>query len=348
MKKIPLKSLVFLLAIVNIMGECEHIGFKYNQGYIPKLVVNLEEYNSEYDDYNSTAPSIEHMYALCFSTNRTDGNNYDIIKKLMHVSFSREDGSLYIGGYIDWDWDITEVLNILDNALPLVNSTANEYGPYIKSVEEIQNNLHEAIGNQYLFMFASDQGGDLDIKLVHNIEQGNQEAAAFSGPYPIEIINSAFNDAYPAFNATYDRLYFCSDREGKFDILSIEVDLSANIADSLIAGSSGKEITRSEVLSSDHDDKCPYIYKNAMVFTSNRPGGFGGYDLYYSLSDGSEWGEPVNLGSAVNTEFDEFRPVYVYLTDFTNDMLIFSSNRPGGKGGFDLYYTGIDRLVSWY
>jgi hypothetical protein len=28
--------------------------------------------------------------------------------------------------------------------------------------------------------------------------------------------------------------------------------------------------------------------------------------------------------------------------DFTNKFLMFSSNRPGGKGGFDLYFTGID------
>jgi hypothetical protein len=28
---------------------------------------------------------------------------------------------------------------------------------------------------------------------------------------------------------------------------------------------------------------------------------------------------------------------------FINDLMIFSSNRPGGKGGFDLYYAGIPR-----
>jgi hypothetical protein len=28
--------------------------------------------------------------------------------------------------------------------------------------------------------------------------------------------------------------------------------------------------------------------------------------------------------------------------DFTNTFLMFSSNRPGGKGGFDLYFTGIN------
>lgn len=41
---------------------------------------------------------------------------------------------------------------------------------------------------------------------------------------------------------------------------------------------------------------------------------------------------------------DEYRPIV--RSDkwkFDNNMMIFSSNRPGGKGGFDLYFVGIER-----
>ena len=79
-----------------------------------------------------------------------------------------------------------------------------------------------------------------------------------------------------------------------------------------------------------------------MVFASNRPGGLGGYDLYYSILKNGKWGSPVNLGPRINTSSDEYRPVIGSYPEFTNKYLMFSSNRPGGKGGFDLYFTGVD------
>ena len=83
-----------------------------------------------------------------------------------------------------------------------------------------------------------------------------------------------------------------------------------------------------------------------MVFTSNRPGGMGGYDLFYSFYENGTWSTPVNFGDKINTPYDEYRPIVKsYGYEFTNDFMIFSSNRPGGQGGFDLYYVGIDKLA---
>jgi hypothetical protein len=84
-----------------------------------------------------------------------------------------------------------------------------------------------------------------------------------------------------------------------------------------------------------------------MVFTSNREGGYGGYDLYYCcLDEEGQWSEPVNFGPEINSEADEFRPVVSPFGDFENDMMIFSSNREGGYGGFDLYYVGISKMIN--
>ena len=68
-----------------------------------------------------------------------------------------------------------------------------------------------------------------------------------------------------------------------------------------------------------------------LYFCSNMPGGFGGWDIYYSEFKGGEWKYPVNMGSKVNTPFDEFFPS-VY-----KDLLIFASEAREGKGGFDNY-----------
>jgi hypothetical protein len=79
-----------------------------------------------------------------------------------------------------------------------------------------------------------------------------------------------------------------------------------------------------------------------LIFTSNRPGGYGGFDLYYSKYENGNWSAPTNFGSKINSPFDEYRPIlFDEEIDFEKDMMVFSSNRTGGKGGFDLYFVGI-------
>ena len=69
-----------------------------------------------------------------------------------------------------------------------------------------------------------------------------------------------------------------------------------------------------------------------MVFASNRPGSFGGMDLYVSLEKGGTWSEPVNLGDAVNSTSNE---LYPFLDSENN--LFFSSDNLQGYGGYDIY-----------
>lgn len=74
-----------------------------------------------------------------------------------------------------------------------------------------------------------------------------------------------------------------------------------------------------------------------IVFASDRPGGSGGYDLWYAKlgTNGQPVGEAVNLGNTVNSEKDEVNPFY----DAKEGKLIFSSNGRVGMGGFDLYFS---------
>ncbi len=74
-----------------------------------------------------------------------------------------------------------------------------------------------------------------------------------------------------------------------------------------------------------------------LYFASNRPGGFGGMDLYMSkLMSDNTWGEPVNMGPLVNTKGDELFP---FIT--TDYKLYFASNGHGGLGGLDIYSYDI-------
>jgi outer membrane protein OmpA-like peptidoglycan-associated protein len=71
-----------------------------------------------------------------------------------------------------------------------------------------------------------------------------------------------------------------------------------------------------------------------LIFTGcNFPDGLGSCDLYISYLTADGWSSPENLGPTVNTEFWESAPS---LSPDKRD-LYFSSNRPGGYGGNDIY-----------
>ncbi len=71
---------------------------------------------------------------------------------------------------------------------------------------------------------------------------------------------------------------------------------------------------------------------NRIYFASDMPGGYGGLDIYYSDKNESGWGEPVNMGSYVNSQWNEAFP-YIH----TTGTLYFASEGLPGLGGFDVY-----------
>ena len=75
---------------------------------------------------------------------------------------------------------------------------------------------------------------------------------------------------------------------------------------------------------------------NTMYFSSDKPGGEGGVDIYKSHKKDGHWTEPVNLGPMVNTMGDEFYPFMA-----NDSTLYFSSNGHGGIGGLDIYLTRL-------
>ncbi|MBN2347945.1 MAG: tetratricopeptide repeat protein [Bacteroidales bacterium] len=82
---------------------------------------------------------------------------------------------------------------------------------------------------------------------------------------------------------------------------------------------------------------------NILYFTSNRPRGEGGTDIYMCKKNkNGEWGKAKNLGKEINTEFDEDTP---FITN-DNKTLFFSSKGHYNMGGFDVFYTNMG-AKSW-
>lgn len=90
---------------------------------------------------------------------------------------------------------------------------------------------------------------------------------------------------------------------------------------------------------------CPFVAQrgDVLYFASNRAGGQGGLDIWYSVqSDNGGWGEPVNF-SAVNSPANELCP----MAHRNGRTFLFISARPGGCGGDDLYMSRHHETRGW-
>ena len=79
---------------------------------------------------------------------------------------------------------------------------------------------------------------------------------------------------------------------------------------------------------------------NTLYFSSDRPGGYGGYDIYKSIKEeNGEWGKAENLGAVINSKYDELYPfIHPSLT-----KLYFSSTGHQTMGGFDIFEANLEQ-----
>jgi len=81
-----------------------------------------------------------------------------------------------------------------------------------------------------------------------------------------------------------------------------------------------------------------------LFFSSSRPGGSGGKDLWLTrLNDKNYWSKPVNLGGEINTGGDEMSP----FIHFDGKTLYFASDGRVGMGGFDIFRTSLNDDSTW-
>lgn len=89
-----------------------------------------------------------------------------------------------------------------------------------------------------------------------------------------------------------------------------------------------------EGMNTEHDEFYPSLTTDGDIyFTSDRPGGFGGEDIWWAEWTGEGWSEPANLGEAVNSPGPEFNSLIAP----DGSWLIFGGAREGDSGGGDLH-----------
>jgi hypothetical protein len=338
MKPLKYFSIGSFLAIMNISCFLDE---ENRTGKFMQKVINLEEFNSEFDDYNSSLPANQYgNLNLIFSSKRYNQDAFKLVGFGCQLAYDDEAVSLTKENRVGLSFssDSQFMYDFLSDANG--KSNFNVLGPMVLNTYNLVS-----YGNspKYQFLiYADDSEKNLEIKAIYSDKSGQKV-----GPVKLKYLNSAKDDAYPMINFKGTKATFCSNRNGDFDIFEANLGTensgyTISMIDQIINPNDVKINQLDKISVRGADDKCPYIWNDyILIFASNRAGGFGGFDIYYSTFQNGSWSEPVNAGPRINTVYDEYRPILPTLANFTYPLMIFSSNRPKGKGGFDLYMTGL-------
>jgi len=216
-------------------------------------------------------------------------------------------------------------------------------GPPLSTKENDAINSVSADGNT-LVLFGSYKGfiGGGDNFYVTRTSNGWSEIKPFPKP-----VNSVYWDCDGFLSADGKAFFFTSDRKGgvgefvrggKF--YHGEYDGNTDIWVSVKTDSLwGTPINLGSIINTPFAERSPFLHPDGktLYFSSDGHSGLGSLDVFKSvrLSDTSwtQWSEPVNLGKEINTA--GYDVAYKITTD--GKYAYFSSDRDGGKGGYDIY-----------
>ena len=175
-----------------------------------------------------------------------------------------------------------------------------------------------------LFFTRSSQKISKSKKLLLDIYESNYANEDFQSPKKAALFDDEISVMHPALDSQNNIIYFASniDQENQYDLYYSKIS------------SEGKFETPQKVpnINSPLNEAFPFIYKDILFFASNRQGGVGGFDIYYSRVDNGNYQSPALLPDPINTNYDDFS---FSLTDSLK-YGFFSSNRQ--KDSLDISY----------
>jgi len=168
-------------------------------------------------------------------------------------------------------------------------------------------------------------------------EDGKWANRQYLGP----PVNTNTNEGAQSVTADGKYIYFTScnrpDGHGRMcDIYYSSIDEEGNWS---------KPVNLGDAINTGASEKHPAISADGRVlyFTSNRPGGKGGYDIWMSFKQGDSWMRPVNLGDSINTPGTEQSP-FIHPDQRS---LYFSSDQWPGMGMGDIFLSRLKEDGTW-
>jgi len=212
------------------------------------------------------------------------------------------------------------------NSGSVVNSSAEDYAPTLNSDETTMYFTSRREGSTGGFK-------DTDNKYFEDIWVVNKVDGQWGEPQNMgSNINTNQHESNIGLSPDGNTLYIYH---------------TENNGDIYYSEKKGEEWSEIESMGSDvnteHQETSIYQSSNGsyMFFTSSRPGGEGGLDIYVmKKTKKDKWSKPKNLGGVINTEYSEEGPYFQLETS----TLYFSSKGHAGMGGYDLYKSVWDTI----
>ena len=196
-------------------------------------------------------------------------------------------------------------------------------------------------GRTMYFTRAKLQGNTLEeSKLFYSVDGGG----SWQGANEIKGINGEYLAKHPAPGELFGKqvLFFASDMEGGYG--GFDIYYATRIGE----GEYGDPVNLGETINGPGDEVTPYYREGNLYFASTTHPGLGGFDLFYSTWDGSDWSPVLNMGRGYNTSYDDKS----FTLDEEGYFGMLTSNRPeGGRSAYgrtccdDLFTIDIARIV---
>ncbi len=202
-----------------------------------------------------------------------------------------------------------------------------------------QNPVYSAVPyNGGLIVTSSPVKGDKDPYTNNGFTDlffTKKDGAIWSDLKPLENVNSKSHDAIAAVSPNGQTMIFTRSFQLKNNLAGNDKNESPTQLYQSKLGTDGKW-SKPEILPFC-DVKYMYAHPTfspdgtKLYFSSDMPGGKGGFDIYETKLSDSSWGIPQNLGSDINTKGDE-----VFPSIFDDNTLYFSSDSHNSLGGLDI------------
>lgn len=176
-------------------------------------------------------------------------------------------------------------------------------------------------------LLSKDDGGQMDIY------QSKLKGAKWLAPekMPFQISSKRANDQYASYCPDGYNIYFARSTESHASGMDIVYTGLRSKMDPTSYGTAA----RAGKINSAFDDGPIYIAidNRTMYIASKGHQSMGGYDIFVSHREKGGWSEPKNMGYPINTPYDD----YFFASTANGKYAYIASDRPGGKGGFDVY-----------
>ena len=306
----------------------------FNNSQYEKAVIWYNKLITKYAD--ELEPEVFYKASLCFKSQGA----YELSDTLLERYIEKTD-NIVIKDYFRKNPNYLE--KIKQNALPfgitptIISSENSDFGPSFFGDDKLFFSTTKNSTGDKEFEWSGEPFLDLFVTDLDSI--GN-----LSNPQMISgQVNTEYHESSAIVTKDKKKMYFTRNNytKGKLGKDKFkQVNLKIYSAES----DDGKEWSNITELQFNNDNfSCAHpalsLDEKRLYFTSDMPGTFGNSDIWYvDLFNDDEYGEPINLGPQVNTEFRESFP---FISE--SNILYFSSDGWIGLGGFDIYYTSIDQ-----